>query len=197
MDRRRALYSMALATGGITLLARCNYGPDRLPIALNNLQVTVEEEDILKELVNVIIPATDIPGAEALEVHNFVWVMADDCMKKEDQEKFMAGVRGYMPLVKNISEKEYDEMTPEEKVALLQQIETGESFGEIEKNDNGSPVFDPGAVKFMLSDVKNKTIWGYMQSEFIMKDIMPYALVPGGSTGCATIDPSIRININA
>ncbi len=195
MDRRQAIFSIAVATGGVTLLSRCSFGEERLPIALNNLQVTVEEEDLLKQVVDLIIPATDIPGAQELEVHNFVWVMMDDCATKEEQDRFMSGLRGFSQLADHISEKSFRDMTPEEQTAHLGAIMEVTVIPDIPLGDDGEPQFIAADVQYFLSETKGTTIWGYMQSEFVMKNIMPYSLVPGSSTGCATVDPSKRVNI--
>jgi hypothetical protein len=43
---------------------------------------------------------------------------------------------------------------------------------------------------------KSFTILGYMKSEYIMTEVMPYSLVPGSYGTCETIDNSKRINVN-
>ena len=196
MDRSQAIFSIAVATGGVTLLSRCSFGEERLPIALNNLKVTVGEEDLLKEVVDLIIPATDIPGAGELEVHNFVWVMMDDCASEDEQDRFMSGLRGFIGLSDHISEKSYDEMTPEERTSLLADIMARETVEDIPTDDAGNPSFDLSDVQYFLAETKGTTIWGFMQSEYVMKNVMPYSLVPGSSTGCATVDPTKRVNVN-
>ena len=49
------------------------------------LQVTQTQESLLKDIVSALIPEGDLAGAGSLNVHDFVWVMVDDCMDKEKQ----------------------------------------------------------------------------------------------------------------
>ena len=80
MDRRTALKQAALIAGGVALLPSCSFGPERVAIALNNLQLDADQQDLLAKIVEAIIPSGEIPGAEELEVYKFVLVMVDDCM---------------------------------------------------------------------------------------------------------------------
>ena len=194
MDRRTALKNVAFITGGVTLLARCGFGDERLPIALKNLNVTIGQEDLLKEIVATIIPETDTPGAAALEVHNFVWVMADDCMKKEDQDRFMRGISGFNKLLKHDRDVSFEEVKPENRQETLEYISSLETYTD-PVDSEGNPEYEAEAVRFFLSVVKNITIQGFMQSEYIMTEVMPYKLVPGPMPGCIDNEPGKKINI--
>jgi hypothetical protein len=66
----------------------------------------------------------------------------------------------------------------------------------IPANDQGEPEFDLSEVQYFVAETKGTTIWGFMQSEHVMTNIMPYSLVPGSSSGCVDVDPSKRVNIN-
>jgi len=195
MKRRTALRNIALTTGSITLLARCGFGEERLPIALNNLKVSIEQEDLLKEIVNVIIPESEIPGAMALETHNFVWVMADDCMESQDQEIFMKGVSDFNALIQHERETDFAAVKPEEKAGILDFIMELDDTYEVPKDKEGNPRFDPASVKYALARIKGFTIQGFMQSQYVMENEMPYQLVPGPARGCADVDPAKRVNI--
>jgi len=195
MDRRTALRNIALTTGSITLLARCGFGEERLPIALNNLNVSVEQEDLLKEIVGVIIPETDIPGAASLEVHNFVWVMADDCMEKADQNRFMKGLSQFNTLLKHDRDTDFESTEAPEKAGLLEYVMNLDDSYEVPVDGEGNPEFDPESVKYALSRIKGFTIQGFMQSKYVMENEMPYRLVPGPAKGCVDVDPEKRVNI--
>ena len=195
MDRRTALRNMAMATGGITLLARCGFGEDRLPRALNNLNVTIEDEDLLKSIVSAILPETELPGAASLQIQDFVWVMADDCMEKPEQDMFMKGIRDFNLLLKHDRDTEFGKIKPEEQAAVLQYISELDEAYAVPADDEGNPEFDLPSVKYFLGRVKGFTIQGFMQSEYIMTEVMPYLLVPGQAKGCVDVDPSKRVNI--
>ncbi len=187
---------MALVTGSVTLLSRCGFGEERLPIALNNLNVTVEQEDLLKAVVSAVIPQTDIPGAESLEVHNFVWVMADDCLDKKTQDQFMSGLNGFDKFLKHSKEKSFSEFEAVEQTGILEEVMTITRDYEVPADNEGNPEFNITDIQYFVGRTKGFTIQGFMNSQFVMTDIMPYKLVPGPASGCIVIDPNKRININ-
>ena len=44
---------------------------------------------------------------------------------------------------------------------------------------------------------KSYAIVGFMRSEYVMTEVMPYSLVPGKPPVCRTIDTNEKINIYA
>jgi len=67
--------------------------------------------------------------------------------------------------------------------------------GILEKADTKAESVDQDQDNFIQTS-KNFTSLGYMRSEYIMTEVMPYTLVPGTYGPCETVDNSKRININ-
>ena len=55
----------------------------------------------------------------------------------------------------------------------------------------------PEDVKYFIEVSKSFAILGFMKSEYMMTEVMPYSLVPGKPPVCRTIVPNEQININA
>ncbi len=187
---------MAAAGAGITLLQACSLGEERVPIALNNLNVTTGEEDLLADIVGAIIPEGELPGARSLEADKFVWVMADDCLGPDDQDKFMKGLRGFDHLVTALGDRSFGKIEEKDRPVMLAQIAEVE-ITDIPSDAEGNLLFSPEEVRYFLGQAKWWTITGYMQSRYIMTEQMPYSLVPGSFSGCLSIDPGKPVNINA
>ncbi|MEJ2006166.1 MAG: gluconate 2-dehydrogenase subunit 3 family protein, partial [Cyclobacteriaceae bacterium] len=152
-------------------------------------------EDLMKEIVDTIIPETDIPGANSLEVHNFVWVMADDCMESADQQKFMKGLSDMNRMLAHDRDMEFAEIEPADRAGILDYIMKIDESYDVPVNDDGTKEFNPDAIKYSLARIKGYTIQGFMQSQYVMQNIMPYELVPGPASGCVDVDPGKRVNI--
>ena len=209
MDRRSVLKNLGMITGAAFALPACEWFQTRLPIALKNLNVTLQQEDLLASLVDALIPGDEktdsIPGAKALDVQNFVWVMVDDCVEPENQKRFMSGIAQFMRYLKKDSDSSFEEMPTETKPDFLNQIlaqkaipvPVEEMVGEEKKELPKPPEYYLEHIQYFLSLTKQFTITGYMQSQFIMTEVMPYKLVPGTYNLCETIDESKRVNINA
>src|ERR1700693_5168461 len=100
MNRRTVIKNLALVIGGAALLPSClrhNGGPS---IHLKHLNISADQENLIGDVCETIIPKTDTPGAKGLNLHLFVLKMLDDCYKKKDQQAFMAGLVEFTDLVK-------------------------------------------------------------------------------------------------
>ena len=187
MDRRKALRNLGILTGGMVLLPSCEFSKEKISIALNNLQVTETQESLLKNLVSTLIPEGDLPGAGSLEVHDFVWVMVDDCMDKERQDAYIRGLNDFESYIKKTIGKTFASGSNEERVLALKGISEDATDDSAKINDD---------VKVFFNTTKELTIFGYMRSEYIMTEVMPYTLIPGSYGPCETVDNTKRINVN-
>ena len=187
MDRRNALRNLGILTGGMVLLPSCDFSQEKVSLALNKLSIKASEESLMKELVSCIIPEGDIPGAASLKVHDFVWVMVDDCLNEKDQTKFLKGLQSFEASVKKSNGKSFLTMEQDEQEKTLTAI--------LNKTSKTAESTE-GEINFFVSMTKRLTAYGYMESEYIMKEVMPYTLVPGSYGPCETIDKTKRINVN-
>ena len=186
MKRRDALKSIGLVTGGMILVPSCSLWEEKVTIALNNLKITPDQEQILKDIVGTIIPeGPEIPGGVSLEAHNFVWIMMDDCEPKEQQDKFINGLNQFNEKVKVQKGKRFKKLTELERLEVVQSAMI-ESENELEMD-----------ISPFLAQVKNYAVWGFFRSEYIMTEVFPFKLVPGAIGLCETIDVNAKINPNA
>ncbi|MEQ8416892.1 MAG: gluconate 2-dehydrogenase subunit 3 family protein [Imperialibacter sp.] len=181
MDRRTALKQAALFAGGVALLPSCSFGPERVAMALNNLQIDAGQQDLLAKIVQTIIPSGEIPGADELEVYKFVLVMADDCMDKSEQGVFMNGLQKFDPFVKENFDKAFAKGDQAYKEKVLTDIMAMEDAEETAK---------PGLkdIKSFLGTTKRYSIQGYMSSQYILTEKFPYKHVPGPFEACVSTD---------
>lgn len=136
----------------------CSTDGNAASIALHNIKMSASEEALLAEIVEAIIPETDSPGAKALNLHLFVMKMVDDCHSPEDQELFLKGLKN----AKKLSGKPIAEVA-----TSMQQLGSEDGFAKI---------------------VKQRTIQGYLNSEYVMKNKLIYELVPGRYNGAVKVN---------
>jgi hypothetical protein len=188
MNRRNALRNIGILTGGIVLLPSCNFSEEKVSLVLNKLKITDSQEELMRELVDTILPEGEIPGGKTLKVHDFVWIMADDCLEPAIQESYLQGLSNFETNFKKLEGKTFLSSTQENRVKILELIESS--------RENASEKINGDLINF-VEITKKFTILGYMQSEYMMTEIMPYTLIPGTYGTCETIDTNKRININA
>ena len=185
MKRRNALKNLGLLTGGLLVFPSLSFTKEKAKLALQKLQVTSEEEELLKHIVGSMIPEGEIPGGVSLKAHLFVWILIDECTTKKNQEIYMNGLRSFQQKTLKRKKIHFTELTESEKLKELNRF--------IKKKVSKSD------ISYFLNSTKKIAIFGFMNSEYILTEQMPYKLVPGAFTyePCKTINPNEKVNINA
>ena len=173
MQRRTLLKQMMYVTGGVILLPSCLQNKSKSSILLKKMTVDGDQEKLLSELSETIIPATDTPGAKDISAHLFTLMMVDDCYKNEDQQKFMAGLKAFEEKTKKDFSKSYVDLSQAEKEKLLNELEA--------KNK------DKDDLSYFYSTVKRLTIQAYTTSKFFLTKVQVYELVPSRFHGSVPV----------
>lgn len=189
MNRRIALRHLALISGGLVLIPSCDFSNDDILAAYQNLRITASQKNLLGAISDTIIPAGEIQGALNLEVPDFILVMVNDCFTKENQDKFMAGLSAFPEFVKKNSGKKFESLSTREKEEL---ILTGTKL----EGDDTAEGKERANISYFLNSTKRFTIQGYMASEYIQTEIIPYSLIPGEYNGAVLISDLQKQRIN-
>lgn len=158
MERRLAIKQILILAGGIMILPSCLKEKGKASIVLKHLDISLEQEQLLGEISEMIIPKTDTPGALELKLHLFVMKMVDDCYEKKDQQVFMRGL------------SHLSNLEPEQRKQFI--------FAANAKQAN----LHEDAYNFFRM-VKDRTIGGYMNSKYVMSNLVIWELVPGRYNG--------------
>lgn len=167
---------LVLATGAYLLLPACRENEHRSSLTLHNLKIEADEEALLAELAETILPKTDTPGAKDISAHLFTLVMVDDCVKKEDQQKFMRGLKDFRKAAKTRLDKPWEETTPEQRHAFVADLDKAKK--------------DDGDLHYFYSTVKRFTVQAYTTSQYFLTKVQVYELVPGRYHGCVPLKPA-------
>lgn len=189
MNRRIALRHLALISGGLAFIPSCDFSSDDILTAYENLKITQSQKQLLGDISNVIIPAGEIKGALEIEVPDFILVMVDDCLTSEQQMLFTTGLTAFPDYAKNTGNGNFSGLTNKEKETIIlsgQKLEVGET-------EEGAT---NKAISYFLNTTKRFTIQGYMASEYIQSEIMPYSLIPGAYNGSVLISDIQKPRIN-
>ena len=173
MDRRSALKNLAIVIGGTVLLPRCT---SHNPVAhFTSFDVSYDQQSLVHDMAETIIPKTSTPGASELELDKFIWLMLDDCTKKDDQKAFYKGMDEFSDLVKKTYNKDFADCTKEEKLSLLKTFEKKPG----DKKDPKPAYSYSKELNGFFSTVKGLTVFGYTESKYFMTKEIVYELVPG------------------
>ena len=189
MNRRDSLKGLGLLVGG-NLLAPAVLA-DFLQTAASIKEgksqwtprlITSQQALLLPELVEVIIPATDTPGAKAALVHVFVDLYVKDCYPRAQQEVFLKGLDNVDTISQKQSGRAFLQLSKEERLGLLKQLEK-ESWGK------GEPV-EQSFIKML----KNLTLMGFFSSQAGVTKATSYVRSPGPFEGCIDLKPGQKVD---
>jgi hypothetical protein len=187
MDRREVLKSLALITGGMVLVPSCNFSKEDILAAYQNLQITPGLQKLLADLADTIIPSGQLKGAADIDVQDFILVMVNDCMDAERQQSFTLGLQSFNDYCKRTKDKDFAALTKDDKEAVILQGFAIDDQTEVE-NDK--------AVRDFLRTTKRFTVQGFLMSEYIMREIKPYKIIPGDYNGAVLISDLKTEKIN-
>src|SRR5690606_41883373 len=123
MQRRTALKQLFFIAGGIVLFPSCWGRANKASIALRKLHINAEQENLLAEIVESIIPETDSPGGRTLHLHLFVLKMIDDCHGEEDQQIFVQGIKDWDQEMNRFAGTSFLRADADQRLSYLMEIE--------------------------------------------------------------------------
>lgn len=173
LTRRSALKQFLFVSAGMALIPSCLQDKSKPALALKNFKISADQEILLAELTETIIPKTSSPGAKDISAHRFALKMMDDCRSKEDQEKFLSGLAAFEKQAEKISGKSFVKQSAAERKAVLEEMDKNK-----ESKDD--------AIGFYRT-MKRLTIQAYSSSEFFLTKVQVYELIPGRYHGCVPV----------
>ena len=210
MNRRQALRNIGFGAGifvigptTLGLLQSCKNDPeyDWEPVFLS-----AGHGLVLKKILDVILPTTETPGANDVNVAQFIDKYLNEVPPPEDRDKFKRAALAFSQAFKNETEKDAEEgesadfekivakflkATPAEKEIYVER--SGATQDPMDKNPETqeNQIFsreDADALAFSyLKNVRDMGIWAWKTSEEIGENVLWYDPVPGEYVPCAPI----------
>ena len=174
MKRRSAIKYFAL-TAGVATIPLWVDSWSSVTLRKAEFPLSEKQQAILQSLVDIIIPTTDIPGAKDLAVDKFVTTMVADCYDKETQEAFIEGLDELDSGARERYGKPFTKLNADQSVDLLKKMDA---------MAEGVPDNKINFVAF----VKSLTIEGYMNSEYILKNLLDYEMAPARFNGSFPVE---------
>lgn len=180
MKRREALKNLGLATGFvvatpsiISLLQSCTSDAKTwTPVFLS-----VEEGVVLTNLVDIILPKTDIPSATEVNVAQFIDKYIDEVLMVEDQAKVKTAFGIIISILKPNAETKIEKVAQEDYKALLDNHMLIRD--EIDQEREANPESKEMTKSEFLNNLKWMTINAYKTTQEIGENVLVYDPVPG------------------
>jgi len=180
MNRRDLIKILGLSAVGLATVPLWLDGWNSESLPDVDSGATPKQKLVLKDLMDIIIPATDTPGARELEVDKFILTMVADCFEKETQDQFFAGFDQLDASATLRYDQEFSDLEVAQKFELSEEILSGTTQ-------------DEQLYKF-VSMVKGLAIAGYMNSQYVLENITKYEFVPSRFNGSFKVDQNTSTN---
>lgn len=179
MNRREALKQLALLTGGalsLSTMAGVMGGCKASSGDFSPQTLTADQNVLVTQLSERIIPATDTPGAAAAKVNQFIDHMLTNWNTEKEKNHFLEGLGHVDELSKKKHNNRFVNLDKSSQIDVMETLEQ-------EAADNPDP--KPGSPLDPFFDMlKEFTVVGYYTSEIGATQELNSDLVPGYYDGC-------------
>lgn len=174
MNRRTAVRNLAVVVGTAALLPACLSEAKKeaqASIPLKYLKVSAQQEKLLADVCETILPRTDTPGAKDLGLHLHVLKMLDACCPKPEQQAFLQGLTHVEVLASEQFKQSFLACSPAQRQALLLRMAP--------PLNPAQPIKPPS----FYSTARRLTVDGYTRSKYFLTTHIVYELVPSRYNG--------------
>jgi hypothetical protein len=184
MKRRKAIGTILLA-GGATAAGFAGYEWYALTKNPDNNYI-LSRKSLLAELTDIIIPATDTPGAKEAGAVDYMMRLLMECTDRKTLNRFVMGLQDLEAYTIHRFHRAFTECPDHEKQAVLSYFDQQSSpdhtlLKKIKNKYTGKPFFET---------LKWYTVQGYCISEKGASLGMRYIAVPGKYMSCISLEPN-------
>lgn len=173
MDRRTLLKRSALASLGLSLsppiLLALESCADKRPTNDEPIYLSQEQFDVIWQISELVLPATDTPGANDAKVAPFIDQLFGEFFEDDEKARYLEGLNSFVSNCKNEMGSTFLALSLEDQKKYLTRMD---------EDDSEDSFFR--SIKWII-------LWAYFTSEPGMKS-MNYLPVPGRFNGCIKID---------
>ena len=169
LSRREAIQRLTLLMGGALSPELTSALQGQVSNTGGSIAVTPEQEALLAEVADIIIPTTDTPGAKAAGVEQFIIRVMRDCFVKKQQTTFYAGLA---------------------KLDADSRASNGNGFLELDADAKHAAVMQCSINnKTFFKLLRELTVAGYFTSEIGATKALEYLPIPGTFSGDVIMTP--------
>jgi hypothetical protein len=160
---------------------------------------SADQDAMVAELADTIIPTTKTPGAKAAKVNEIIDVVLKDCYREPDQKAFLEGLAHTNKLSQDAYGKAFVGLDNTQRIEVVKKLEAeakqqrADRAKALQSGNNQQDVQVPQEKRQQtipfFTMLKDLTLMGYFTSEIGCTQALEYVAVPGRYEGCITLKP--------
>jgi Gluconate 2-dehydrogenase subunit 3 len=150
-----------------------------------------DQNEAVLAMIDLIIPATDTPGAKGARVNEFIDVILTEWATPDERQHFLDGIAEVDTQSQKLFSNKFVEAHPEQQLALLESMDGAIDWTqESGETDEWSPAaFDRQLQGKFFRVLKGITLHGYYTSEIGFAQALKLEIIPGAQHGCVPVNP--------
>ena len=195
MQRREALRLMGAASVfsvlssdllGATLRAQLT---EKSPGVLHTL--SPQQNDIVLTMADVMIPATETPGAKGARVNEFIDLILSEWATEEEKSIFLEGLAEVDRTANELFGHGFAAASAKEQAAIVQIFDEELAARNVDKLPEHIPTWEQTLVMPFFAQMRKLTLTGYYTSPMGQEQELKVEIIPGALHGCVP-EPEVK-----
>ena len=196
LNRREVLKTLALSSALSTIpteiLAALREIHSGLPAARSLTALSAHQDATVTALAELIIPATETPGAKDVRVDEFIDRIVADWLSPEEKTSFLSGLADVDARAQNLFQKTFVDASPAQQAEILRALgdELAAATNALANGPRGYRGATPEPEDNFYLMFRRLTLTGYFTSEAGFTRQLHEEIIPGRFDGCIPFSPS-------
>jgi hypothetical protein len=196
MERREALRLMGAASVFSVLSSDLFAAVLRPQLAENKASalrtLSGAQNDIVVAMTDVMIPATDTPGAKAAKVNEFIDLILTDWTTDEERKVFLEGLAEADRRSNALFGHGFAAASSNEQAAIVQAFDEELAAQRNEKLPEQIRPWERTMVLPFFAQIRRLTLVGYYTSSIGQEQELNVEIIPGALHGCVPAKPEVN-----
>ncbi len=171
MNRRQVIKGIVVVSSGALIFPACNFLEEPMPV-YDRLMIDKSEFNLIGDLAEAILPVKKHKIKTPEPTREFILTMINDCLKVEDCEKYVAGLKAFVLFVN----EKYQKVFSKTDTATQQEIFKHFAVPVVKRGKTPPKIEDP--VKFFVNTTREYAILHLKRSEYFMTNQLEWSFVP-------------------
>jgi glucoside 3-dehydrogenase (cytochrome c) hitch-hiker subunit len=196
MERREALRLMGAASVFSVLSSDLFAATLQTQLAANNggalRTFSSAQNEIVVAMSDVMIPATDTPGAKAARVNEFIDLILTEWATEEERKIFLEGLAEADRKANALFGHDFAAASPKEQAAIVQVFDEELATSRNEKLPKQIRTWELTLELPFFAQMRRLTLVGYYTSPIGQEQELKVEIIPGALHGCVPAEPEVK-----